>query len=69
MLFRKKIPRSCTYCVYGTQLDDGQILCSKAGIRTNPDGCRKFRYAPCKRIPAKAKPLDFSRYEDRDFSL
>lgn len=69
MLFRKKIERSCAYCLYGAHLEDGQILCSKKGIRTMEDKCQKFRYDPCKRIPKKAKALDFSKYDKEDFSL
>ena len=69
MLFRKKIQRSCSYCTYGACLEDGQILCSKKGIRTREDSCRKFRYDPCKRIPGKQKAMDFSRYDQQDFSL
>ena len=69
MLFRKKIERSCAYCRYGVKLDAGQILCSKKGLRTPEDKCRKFKYDPCKRIPVKARALDFSRYENEDFSL
>ncbi len=69
MLFRKKIQRSCAYCVYGAHLEDGVILCAKKGIKTESDKCRRFRYDPCKRIPVKAKALDFSRYDQDDFSL
>lgn len=69
MLFRKKIERSCAYCTFGAQLENGQVLCSKKGMRTIEDRCRKFQYDPCKRIPAKAKALDFSRYEEADYSL
>ena len=69
MLFRKKIQRSCAYCVHGTRLEDGTILCTKKGLKTEEDKCFRFRYDPCKRIPLKAKALDFSRYEDQDYSL
>ena len=69
MLFRKKIERSCAYCVYGAHLSDGQILCAKKGLKTVEDKCRKFKYDPCKRIPVKAKALDFSKYENEDYSL
>ena len=69
MLFRKKIERSCSYCVFGARLDDGQILCCKKGMRTPDDNCIWFRYDPCKRIPMKAKALDFSKYQFEDFSL
>lgn len=69
MLFRKKIERSCSYCLYSTQLEDESILCTKKGLCSMEDACRKFKYDPCKRIPAKAKALDFSKYDDADFSL
>ena len=69
MLFRKKIERSCSYCINGTYLENDQILCSKRGIRTVEEKCRKFVYDPCKRIPLKAKALDFRKYEEEDFSL
>lgn len=69
MLFRKKIERSCVYCQYGTKLDEDSILCSKKGVKSIDDKCRKFKYDPCKRIPAKARALDFSKYEEEDYSL
>jgi len=69
MLFRKKIERSCSYCLYGTKLEDDQILCSKKGIRSAYLSCRKFKYDPCKRIPRKPKAMDFSKYEDQDYTL
>ena len=69
MLFRKKIERSCVYCIYGTKLDEDTILCSKKGMKTVEDKYRKFQYDPLKRVPAKAKALDFSKYDDQDFSL
>lgn len=69
MLFRKKMPRSCSYCANGAVVDDDLILCSKRGVVYPTDKCRKFKYDPCKRIPAKPKALDFSKYNDMDFSL
>lgn len=69
MLFRKKIERSCSYCQFSTKVDDEQVLCSKKGIRSCNSKCRKFTYDPCKRIPTKAKTLDFTQYNDRDFNL
>ncbi len=69
MLFRKKIQRSCTYCLYGTSLEEEMILCAKKGLCSADSPCRKFRYDPCKRIPSKAKALDFSKYKNEDFSL
>lgn len=69
MLFRKKIERSCSYCLYGANLGDGMILCAKKGLKSVEDKCRRFKYDPCKRIPPKAKALDFSRYDKEDYSL
>ncbi len=69
MLFRKKIERSCAYCRYGTYLEDGQILCARKGLCAAEEKCRRFKYDPCKRIPKKAKALDFSKYETADYSL
>lgn len=69
MLFRKKIERSCTYCSRSTQLEDGQILCIKKGTRIPKGTCWSFRYDPLKRIPSKAKALDFSKFAEDDFSL
>lgn len=69
MLFRKKIDRSCVYCIHGTKLEDDQILCCKKGMKTLDDKCRRFKYDPTKRIPMKAKALDFAKYDEHDFSL
>ena len=69
MLFRKKLPRSCSYCAYGTQVSDEQILCTKHGIVSVYYNCRKFEYDPCKRVPLKMKTSDFSRYNSDDYSL
>ncbi len=69
MLFRKKIQRSCAYCQFGTKMGEDQILCAKKGIKTTDDQCRRFRYDPTKRLPMKAKALDFSKYDGEDFSL
>lgn len=69
MLFRKKIEHSCAYCAHGVKLEDGQILCAKKGLRMSENSCRKFRYDPCKRIPGKMKPADFSKYQAEDYSL
>lgn len=69
MLFRKKIAKSCAYCLYGTKLNDGTILCAKRGICLDDIGCMRFKYDPCKRIPLKEKALDFSKFDQEDFSL
>ena len=69
MLFRKKMPRSCTYCLHSTVLNDAQVLCTKRGVVDCERNCRKFQYDPCKRIPPKQKALDTNKYSDEDFTL
>lgn len=69
MLFRKKITPSCSYCQWGTVMDETQVLCIKKGVVLAESKCRKFCYDPCKRIPAKMKPLDLKKYDEVDFSL
>lgn len=69
MLFRKKQPRSCEYCSFSASITDGQVLCSKRGIRAAEKPCRSFRYDPVKRIPPKSNLLDFSKYKEEDFTL
>lgn len=69
MLFRKKIEKSCTYCVNGTQIDGEQVLCIKRGVVAADGSCRKFAYDPCKRTPKKAKALDLEKYKNEDYSL
>lgn len=69
MLFRKKMERRCSYCLHCTKLDEDQVLCIKRGVMPTDGSCRKFSYDPCKRIPGKARALDFTKYENEDFSL
>ena len=69
MLFRKRIPRSCSYCAHGTKLDSEQFLCVKRGVVSADKACRKFTYDPCKRVPPKFKALNFSKYNEEDFVL
>lgn len=69
MLFRKKIERACVYCLYSTKLDEDTILCAKKGMKNPDDKCFRFQYDPTKRIPKKSKALDFSKYDEQDFSL
>ena len=69
MLFRKKINRSCSYCLHSAKLSDTDVLCSKRGVMPLHGQCRKFRYDPCKRIPGKPKALDLGKYQNADYSL
>lgn len=69
MLFRKKIERSCAYCIYSTKLESDCVLCIKHGVVPIDKNCRKFRYDPCKRIPPKPKAMDFAKFDSEDYSL
>jgi len=69
MLFRRKMPRSCSTCQFGTPFSDAQILCLKHGVVADTYACRKYRYDPCKRIPPCVKAPDFEKYSEEDFSL
>lgn len=69
MLFRKKIERRCEYCEHATALDEDCMLCIRKGVVRSDQKCLKFIYDPCKRIPAKPKALDFSKYNEQDYSL
>lgn len=69
MFFRRKIERACSYCARSAKLNEEEVLCSKKGVQRADSQCFWFRYDPYKRIPKKAKALDFSKYDDEDFSL
>ena len=69
MIFRKKIQKSCSYCAFGTKIGDDDVLCTKRGFVPAYKSCRKFTYDPCKRVPAKAKAIDFDKYSSEDFQL
>ena len=69
MLFRKDIPRACEYCARGTKYDDESVLCAKKGLVSAGGQCRKFKYDPCKRVPPKPKTVDFSKFNEEDYSL
>lgn len=69
MLFRKNIEPRCNYCLHGTKLGENQVLCAKRGVMPADGKCLKYSYDPCKRIPGKPKALDFSKYDNEDYSL
>ena len=69
MLFRKKIERNCAYCAFAGKISEDQVICLKCGIVPSTHRCRRFRYDPLKRVPPKHKAQDFSKYDEKDFSL
>lgn len=69
MLFRRKIDRYCAYCQFSGKINEDQVVCQKCGVVPSTHQCRRFRYDPLKRIPQKSAPLDFSKYDEKDYSL
>ena len=69
MLFRKRMPRSCSTCLHSANFSENQYICAKRGVVENTSSCRKYRYDPCKPIPVTMKAPDFSKYKDEDFHL
>lgn len=69
-LFRKKVDRACRFCSHAILSSDSHVTCTKKKKLMAADAkCIRFQYDPLKRIPSKAKALDFSKYEEFDYSL
>ena len=69
MLFRKKMDRFCTYCMFAGKIDEETVICQKCGIVPASHQCRRFRYDPLKRVPPRLKTQNFSKYDKKDYSL
>ena len=69
MLFRKNVAKFCAYCVHSGLASGDRLLCSKKGFVTADFRCWRFRYDPLKRKPSRYQAKDFSKFEDKDFSL
>ena len=68
-LLGENVEPRCSYCVFGTATDQGDvILCPKKGVLAPDDSCKKFAYDPLKRTPLrpKAAPEGFAK---EDFYL
>lgn len=69
MLFRKDVPHCCDLCANGIKLEENSYLCTKRGNTEYRESCRRFTYDPCKRTPSKKKAMDFSQFDENDYSL
>lgn len=69
MLFRKDIEPRCGYCVHSRPAHSDTVICRKKGICLTTDKCRRFRYAPLKRVPPQHQNMDFTKYDQKDYSL
>lgn len=57
-LFSNDIDPACVYCRKGKQTVDGlAILCPHCGVCDPMDHCKKFAYAPLKRIPKRPRAM------------
>lgn len=66
--FGSKIDPACAYCEYGKLTKDGQtVLCNRHGVVAPFYCCKKFVYAPLKRVPGKVHTLQ--KFEKSDFAL
>ena len=69
MLFSKQIEPRCAYCKRGARLDDDRVMCLKKGIVSAGGQCRRFRYDPLKRVPARRDTRALEKLDEKDFSL
>ena len=49
-------------------MDGEHMICQKYGVVPVEHHCRKFRYDPLKRVPARPKPLP-EEDDQKDYSL
>jgi len=69
MIFRKGIEAYCAYCAHAGEADGETVLCSKKGSVSKTSKCRRFRYDPLKRVPARRAVLRTDGLDKDDFSL
>lgn len=67
-LFGERISPACQYCEHVLSARGQQMpICKKYGTVAPLFSCRKFRYAPLKRIPRRSEPLP--QYSKEEFEL
>lgn len=67
-LFSKEISPACRYCKFGFLTGDSDtVLCEKNGVTYPSSSCRKYIYAPLKRVPRRPNALP--KFDPSDFSL
>jgi len=65
--FDRNIIPQCAYCEYGRRTKDGRgMLCEKQGLTQETASCKKFLYAPLKRVPTKQLNIEGLLAEDED---
>ena len=67
-LFSDQIPPSCAYCKFGFVSQNGRsVLCEKKGVTEPHDSCKRYLYAPLKRVPKRPRALP--QFDHSDFEL
>lgn len=67
-LFGNHVEPACRHCRFGKDTSDGRmVLCEKAGVVSPFYSCRKYRYAPLKRVPSRQVQLP--KFDKSDFEL
>ena len=67
-LFGKKISPACAHCAESfVNPDAGALLCLRGGAVDPDHSCKKYRYDPLKRVPAR--PIPLGNYDKSDFEL
>ena len=67
-LYGNAIPPCCEYCARARRSADGRsMLCVRRGVVPVYHHCRRFRYDPLKRIPARQPSL--AAFSEDDFRL
>lgn len=67
-LFGNHIDPACGYCEHGSPTrDGGRILCPKMGVVAPHFHCKKYIYAPLKRVPTRQRELQ--KFDKSDFEL
>lgn len=67
-LFGNHIEPACRFCTHAREnFDKRMILCQHQGVVAPYYSCRRFRYDPLLRVPARQAVLP--KYDSSDFEL
>ena len=68
-LFRRNIDPRCAYCQFAATLSERDCMCVKRGVVPVEHHCRKFRYDPLKRVPARPQSAPLAQHDPEEFKL
>ena len=68
LLNLKSVDKICANCAHGKHAPDGDgVLCEQRGVMLNTSTCKKFKYDPLNRTPAR--PLMMGEHSPEEFVL